>query len=225
MTNWRGLIRVGAWSGLISVAVIVLQIIVFIAWPPPETAVQYFELLNENPLRGLLTLDLLYVVSNLLTYLFYLSLAAFLWRASRSAVVIAMAMGTLGMAAYMASLKPVEMLQLAHQYAVADEVAKPALLAVGESLLASWEGTAFDAYYVLNFVALVIFAILAFRSGLLGRTTAIFGLAAAVLMAVPSNFGIVGLMFALASLIPWSAFAVMASLRMLKHGDLHPVEN
>ena len=34
-------------------------------------------------------------------------------------------------------------------------------------------------------------------------------------MAVPSNFGTVGLVFALASLIPWAVFAVLVARRLL----------
>jgi Flp pilus assembly protein TadB len=43
-----------------------------------------------------------------------------------------------------------------------------------------------------------------------------WGLAAAVLMAVPSNVGAVGLAFALASLLPWSVFAVLTARRLLE---------
>ena len=43
-----------------------------------------------------------------------------------------------------------------------------------------------------------------------------WGLAGAVLMVVPSNFGTVGLVFALASLLPWSVFAVLVWRRLLR---------
>ena len=96
------------------VAMIVLQVAIFTVWPPPDTAHGMFELLIENPLLGLIALDALYVVSNLLAYVLYFALAVVLWRVSRSGVVLALAFGVLGMAAYMASPRPVEMLQLAH---------------------------------------------------------------------------------------------------------------
>jgi hypothetical protein len=83
------------------------------------------------------------VVSNLLAYLLYFALAALLWRVSRSAVVIALAFGVLGMAAYMASPRPVEMLMLARAYAEADAAGQLALLATGEGMRATWMGTAF----------------------------------------------------------------------------------
>jgi hypothetical protein len=180
-------------------------------WPTPETTIGFFAVLVENPLRGLLALDLLYLVSNLLAYLLYFALAVVLWRVSRSGVVIALAFGVLGMAAYMASPRPIEMLQLARSYAEADPAKQLALQATGEGMLATWTGTAFDIYYIFNLVTLLVFAVLMYRSDVFTRATAVWGLVAAALMAVPSNFGTVGLIFALASLLPWAVFAVLVA--------------
>mgnify|MGYP004704369369 CR=1 FL=1 len=59
-------------------------------------------------------------------------------------------------------------------------------------MLASWMGTAFDIYCFLNLVTLLVFALLMLRSAVLSRATALWGLVAAVLMAVPASFGMVG---------------------------------
>ncbi|MDC5696298.1 DUF4386 family protein [Intrasporangium calvum] len=213
--QWSGLVLTGAWAALASVAMIVVQVAIFTVWPPPDTAQGMFELLVQNPLLGLIALDVLYVVSNLLAYLLYFALAVVLWRVSRSAVVLALAFGVLGMAAYMASPRPVEMLQLAHSYAAAGTAGREALLAVGDGMLATWKGTAFDVYYFFNLVTLLVLALLMYRSRVLGRSAAVWGLAAAVLMAVPSNFGTAGLVFSLASLLPWAVFAILVGRRLL----------
>ena len=215
LRRWAGLVRTGAWAAVVSVALIIVQVVVYIIWPPPETVDEFYRMLLEQPLQGLLALDLLYPVSNLLTYLVYLALAVVLWRVSPSAVVIALVFGALGMAAYMASPRPVEMLQLAGIYATADPTEKVALLAVGEAMLATWTGTAFDVYYLFNFVTLLIFSVLVFRSQVFGQATAVWGLVAAVLMVVPSNIGTIGLILALASLLPWSVFAILVARRLL----------
>lgn len=213
--TWRGLVRTGAWAALASVVLIAVQIAIYLVWPPPETVEGFFQVLTDDPVRGLLTLDLLYPVSNVLTYLLYLALAVALWRSSRSAVVVALALGGIGMAAYMSSLRPVEMLQLAVAYSAAAPGERVALRSTGEGMLATWTGTAFDVYYVLNFATLLIFAILIYRSTIFGRATAMWALGAAVLMAVPSNVGTIGLAFALASLVPWSVFAILIARRLL----------
>lgn len=138
-----------------------------------------------------------------------------LWRVSRSAVVVALAFGVLGMAAYMASPRPVEMLMLARSFEQADAGEQVALLATGEGMLATWMGTAFDVYYFFNLVTLLILALLMYRSAVFTRATAIWGLVAAALMAVPSNFGIIGLVLAMASLLPWAVFAVLVARQLL----------
>ena len=214
--QWRGLVVVGAWAALASVALIVVQIVVYVVWPPPETTVGFFELLVDSPVLGLLSLDALYVLSNLLAYLIYLALAVALWRVSRSAVVVALAFGTLGMAAYMASPRPVEMLALAQAHASAGPAEQVALIAAGDGMVATWTGTAFDVYYFFNLVTLLVLAVLMYRSAVFTRATAGWGLVAAVLMAVPSNFGVVGMAFALASLVPWAVFAVLVARRLLR---------
>lgn len=213
--QWRGLVLTGAWAALASVAMIVLQIAIYVIWPPPDTTEGFFELLLTNPAYGLVTLDVLYVVSNLLAYLVYLALAVVLWRVSRSAVAVALALGVLGMAAYMASPRAVEMLTLAHAYRDADAAERVALLATGDGMLATWMGTAFDVYYFFNLATLLIIGLCMYRSTVFTRATAVWGLVAAGLMAVPSNFGLVGLVFALASLAPWSVFAILVWHRML----------
>jgi hypothetical protein len=212
--QWSGLVLTGAWVALASVVLIVIQVVIYLLWPTPETTKGLFEVLVENPVRGLLALDLLYVVSNLLAYLLYFALAAVLWRVSRSAVVIALAFGVLGMAAYMASPRPVEMLMLAGSYANADAQEQVALLATGDGMLATWTGTAFDVYYFFNLVTLFVFAVLMYRSDVFTRATAVWGLVAAALMAVPSNFGTIGVLFAMASLVPWAVFAVFVSRQL-----------
>lgn len=214
--RWRGLVLVGAWSAVASVGLTVVQIIIYMIAPPPESTVQFYRLLVDQPARGLLALDLLYVATNLLVFLVYLALAAVLWRARPSHVVIALGFGVLGMAAYLASPRPVEMLQLAHLYSAAGPAEQTALVAVGDGMRATWMGTGFDVYYYCNLVALLLFAVVMFRSRMFPRPTAVWGLVGAVLMTVPTNFGTVGLVVALTSLLPWCVFAVLVARRLFR---------
>lgn len=214
--HWRGLLLTGAWSAFASVVMIVVQMGVYLLWPPPRSTAGIFDLLLGNPVLGVLSLDLLYIVSNTLAYLVYLTLAVVLWRVNRSAVVIALAFCVLGMAAYMASPRPVEMLTLAHMYADADATTRTALLAVGDGMISTSAGTAFDIYYFFTLVTLLVLAVLMLRSSTFSRATAVWGLAGAVLMVVPSNFGPVGLAFAIASLAPWAVFVALVGRRLLQ---------
>ncbi len=222
--QWRGLLVTGAWSAFASVVMVVVQIVIRILWPPPESTAGFFELLLDNPVQGLVSLDLLYIVSNVLIYLVYLALAVVLWRVSRSAVAIALAFCVVGIAAYMSTPRPVEMLALAHAYADADAATRTALLATGDGMLATWNGTAYDIYYFFTLVTLAVLAILMLRSSIFSRATAVWGLVSAVLMTVPTNFGPVGMAFAVASLAPFSVFAVLVWQRLLQlAGPAKPV--
>lgn len=211
---WRGLLDVGAWSALANVGLIAVQVVVFLRWPPPSTTAAFFDLLVAHPIRGLVALDLLFVVSNVLVCLLYLALGVTLWDTSRSAVTVALALGLLGLASFLASPRPVEMLTLAHAYSDAAPAEQPALRAVGDGMLATSSGTAFDIYYLLNAVALLILTITMLRSSAFSTATAVWGIAAAALMVVPSTAGTVGLALSLASLVPWAGFSVLAALHL-----------
>ncbi len=213
--KWRGLILTGAWCAFASVVLIVLHVGIFLVWPPPESTAGYFELLLANPTLGLISLDLPFIVSNLLTYMLYITLAVVLWRVSPSAVVIALAFGVVSTAAFMSSARPVEMLTLAHTYADVDAATSTALLRTGDGMRATVVGTAYDVYSFLGFATLLILTILMLRSSIFSRATAVWGLASAILMAVPANFGQVGLVFSLLSLVPWSVFAILVWRRLL----------
>lgn len=123
-STWKPLSRTGGAAALTIVGIMVIQIIVFIASPPPGTVLGYFTLFHQNGLLGLLSLDLLYLVDNALVVLLYLALYAALRRASPSLMAIALALGLVGIAAYFASNTAFEMLSLSNQYAAATTAAQ-----------------------------------------------------------------------------------------------------
>ncbi|NLH71001.1 MAG: hypothetical protein GX454_12640, partial [Brooklawnia sp.] len=148
--HWRGVLLTGAGAAVGSVVLIVVQIAVFALHPPSASVDGFFVLMDENPLLGLVSLDLLLSVNNVLVALVYLALVIVLWDRARSTAAIAGLLVVLGMAAYLSSNPAVDMLLLSQQHASAVPADRPALLAAGEVLLASWRGTAFLTYYVLN---------------------------------------------------------------------------
>jgi len=160
-------------------------------------------------------MDLLYIINNLIVAIMYLALYLSLRRRNESLMLIALLMGLLGIAAYLASNRAFEMLSLSTQYysAISDS-AKIALLAAGHTMIASWKGTAFDIYYILNGVSLIIISGVMFQSPLFSKRTAAIGLASGILMMIPSTAGTIGMVFALASLVPWAIFAVMVAIKM-----------
>src|SRR3712207_1578978 len=137
---------------LITAVLIPLQIIVFIAWPPPleGSVTDWFRLFQDNWLLGLLSLDLLLLVDYVLLVPIVLALYVALRQISASLMAVATALYFVAIAAYFASNTAFEMLSLSDQYAAATTDAQRAMYRVaGQTMLATFEGTAFQVSYVL----------------------------------------------------------------------------
>lgn len=215
--NWGGLFKTGVWAGIAMLVIMILQILIFIAWPPPQSTEGFFELFQQSWLLGLLSMDLLYILNNILLIPIYLALYAALKREAESAMLIALVLGLVGIAAYFASNTAFEMLSLSNQYAAAtSDAQQTALLGAGHAMLATYRGTIFDIYYVLNAAALLIMAWVMLRSQVFSKTTAWFGLIAGILMIIPSTAGTIGLVFSLLSLVPWAVFLVLVVKRLAR---------
>jgi len=222
-TQWNLLYKVGAAAGIAQLLIMMIQLVVFSIWPPPASAVGFFALFERNWLLGLLSLDLLYILNNMLLIPIYLALYAALKRTNESAMLLALVLGLVGIAAYFSSNIAFEMLSLSGQFNAADGASQTILLSSGQTLLEMYKGTAFDVYYVLNAAALLILAFVMRRSPVFSRATAAWGLAAGILMIIPSSAGMVGMIFALASLAPWAVFLVLITIRFtrLVKADTH----
>lgn len=217
-TRWKGLYKVGGVAALAMLVLMVVQIIVYIIWPPPSTVEGYFALFNNNWFLGLLSFDLLYIVDSVLLILIYLSLYIILRRAGESSMLIAVVLGVTGVAAYFASNTSFEMLSLSSQYAAAtNEAQRTMFLASGQVMLETYIGTAFDIYYVLNTIVIFIVSAIMLRSKLFSRKTAYLGFLAGILMIVPSSAGTIGIYFSLASLVPWAIWLVLVARHLLKY--------
>jgi hypothetical protein len=217
--QWRGLCKLGGVAALTMLGLMIIQIIIYAVWPPPTTVEGYFTLFHYNQLLGLLRLDLLYIVDSVLLIFIYLALYIVLRRAGESSMLIALVLGLTGIAAYFASNPAFEMLSLSSQYAAATtETERVMFLTAGQAMLETYTGTAFDIYYILNTLVLFIFSAIMLRSRLFSKMTAYLGIAAGVLMIVPSSAGTLGLYFSLASLVPWAIWLVLVGRRLLQFG-------
>ncbi|HEX2498031.1 MAG TPA: hypothetical protein VHO00_04475, partial [Actinomycetes bacterium] len=85
------LYRVGAVAALSTAVLIPVQVAVFLSWPPPldSTAADWFDLFRDNKLVGLVDLDLLLVVDNVLLVPLLLAIYVVLRRTADSVMAIA----------------------------------------------------------------------------------------------------------------------------------------
>jgi hypothetical protein len=221
-TQWHWIYKLGAIAAVFGVLMIPIQIIVFVVSPPPTLVNDWFIVFQKSPLLGLLNMDLLYLINNLLLIPIYLALYVALKSAREAIVLTALILGLMGIAAYFSSNPAFEMLTLSNQYANATTKAQQSiLLAAGQALILQIEGTAFLVYYVLNAISLLLFATVMLHSSVFSRNTAYAGLSAGVLMLVPSNVGTIGLIFAFASLFPWAVFSILIARGLFQLGRNH----
>lgn len=170
--RWQWLYRLEGSAALITAIFIPLQVVIFMAWPPPSTAQGYFTVFQSNPLIGLLNLDLLLLIDQVLGVVILVALYLALRRTNETAMTVVLALGLVA-AAYFASNTAVNLLTLSQQYAAATtETQRTMYLAAGESMLAIYTGTAFHVFYILGAVVGTAIGIVMWRSDLFRRATA-----------------------------------------------------
>jgi hypothetical protein len=152
--SWRSVFKIGGAAAVTVLALMPVQMVVYIVWPPPDTVTGWFTLLQDKPLVGLLDLDLLLLVDYILLGIVFVALWVKLREVDQSAMTIALFLETLAVASYFASTAAFEMLALSNHYAAAPTNAeRAASMAAGHSMMATWEGTAFNTSYILSAIA------------------------------------------------------------------------
>ncbi|HEY0710140.1 MAG TPA: hypothetical protein VGG33_25235 [Polyangia bacterium] len=184
-------------------ALVPLQMIVYLRSPPPDTVSGWFTLFQRSPFVGLVDLDLPMVIDNVLLSMTFLGLFFALRRRSPSLMIMAITFELLAIATYFASNPALEMWSLSRRYADASAPAdRAALLAAGEAVIASWQGSAFTISYILGALATLLTSAAMVRSLAFGRLSGVVGLSFGALSLIPASAGRIGLIFSLLSLVP-----------------------
>jgi hypothetical protein len=200
-------------------AFIPIQIIIFVAWPPPSTVIGWFTLFRNNWLLGLLDMDLLLIADQVLVALVLLALYVAFRRVSQSWMAIALTFGLVGIAAYFASTAAFEMLSLSYQHAAATtDAERSMILAAGQVMLATYQGTSFDVGYVLEGIALLIIAVVMLQGRIFSKATAYVGILLGIMSLIPPTAGTIGLIFALGSLVPLEIWDILIARRLFQLG-------
>ena len=216
--KWKGLCRTGSGAALFGAAIIPIQFIVFMAWPPPSTAAGWFALFQNNKLGGLLAFEFLFALNAVVGIATILALYAALRRVSESAMAIAVALGVVEAICFILARPALEMLFLSEQYAAATTEPQKALyLAAGEAMWATFHGTAFHVAYNIFSIYYLIVPIVMLRSNAFGKVTAYMGIATAVL-----NWGlyvpVIGLYLSMLSVLPLALWSILVARRLFQLG-------
>ncbi|HTP10039.1 MAG TPA: hypothetical protein VMP08_17405 [Anaerolineae bacterium] len=217
-SRWQWLYRLGGIAALIVALFIPLQVVIFMAWPPPTTAQGYYTVFQNNPVIGLLNLDLLLIIDQVLGVVILMALYIALRRTSETAMAIALVVGIVVAATYFASNPAFNMLTLSHQYAAAvTDVQRALYLAAGESMLAIYNGTAFHVSYILGALVGTVIGVVMWRSEVFSRATASMAILANVIslgLYVP----VVGLYISIFSVLFLEIFYILVARRFWQMG-------
>lgn len=220
--NFNPLYRIAQYLSLVMLILIPLQIVVFIISPPPTTVKGFFELYQQSPFLGLLSLDFLYLFNNAIIAVIYLALFILLYKEKPVTVILAFMLGLIGIACYYPSNPAFEMMTLSHQFTQALPELKSIYLAAGEAVMASYTGTTFNAYYVLSTLCLLLFSYAILKSRHFHKSVGLWGLVSGFFMIVPSSAGKIGMIFSLLSLVPWVIFVTLLMNKFYKLAKKNP---
>lgn len=214
----RAVYRIGAWAAFAVVALVLVNGVLLLLYPIPDTVLGHFQQLEENRLVGLVNLDLVMLISEALAVVVYLALYAALRRASRWLASVGVALALAGIFLYFAINPTFSFLYLSDQYAVASTAAdRASLIAAGDALWANYQGTAFGIFYLLSAAATLVLASAMVRTRVFSRLTGYVGLVLGAAMLIPPlpSLGQVGVIASYAALLPMVLFELLIAWRLL----------
>lgn len=193
-SGWQSLYRIGGVAALLAGILfrrnIAAEIGLFSSHPAPVAVSEWFALLQSNRFLGLAYLNLFDLVNYVLVGLMFLALYVALKRVHQSYMAIAMLLGCVGIAVYLASNTALSMLALSDQYAAAPtEAQRATVLAAGQAMLALNRFSTPGAHpggagYVSLFLiasAGMLISVVMLRSTVFNRATAYVGILACAL--------------------------------------------
>jgi len=212
--RWYGLYRTASIAALISVILFLFQIVAYFVWPPPSTVAGHFALLQSRPLVGLVSLDFVILVDEVLAIPICLALYLSLRRVHESLMLIATALSAVSLVCYLIATPALNMLYLSQQFAAATtSVEREGLLAAGQAVLSSWLGTPIQVGYVVGSIAMVLVGWVMLRSPVFSRATGYVGITAGLV-----GFGLyvpkVGIFISLLSVVAMQVWYVMIALKL-----------
>ena len=240
--DWKILYKIGAIAAFIAVIFVRRNLsaefaafngfgIFVVPAVTPAGAEAWFALLAENPLVGLVLLNLGDVINFLLVGLLFTAWYAALRKTDRRIAVLALTLAFSGILIFISTNQALHMLSLSRQYAAGTEAQRVLLLEKGEALLAidnpgaAIPGTGYVAGLLLVTLAGLTFSLLMLRGQVFNKATAWMGLLAngfqliyfPLLVIAPAW---VALPFVLSApfRVTWYVIAAIRLLKLIKSG-------
>jgi hypothetical protein len=192
--RWNILYKVGGWATLIIPLMYIITGVItmrgYRSAPFPENVNEWFTVLQNSPLTGLFYLGFADIIITIVSGLMTLALYVALKRAGSTLAIIAAPFAFVGIAVYLTSNTAFGMLSLSSQYATAiTEAQKATLMAAGQSILTTVEGTGGILGLAIVWASGLIFSVVMLRSQSFGKVTGWFGIVAFVFLIASVPFG------------------------------------
>jgi hypothetical protein len=179
---WRGFCRTGGVAAFLMLAsATVTMVVVVTLGGEPTTPNEYFTLLADNRLVGLLRMDLASIATILLYYFVFFGLYAALRRTDGPQATFATALAFVGATLWFASQSALSMVHLSDRFAAATtEAERGQIVAAAEAILASdvWHTTGTLVGGMLLFGGAIMISIAMLRSPLFGKVAGWAGIVA-----------------------------------------------
>jgi Domain of unknown function (DUF4386) len=218
--HWHFLYRAAAVAALITVALFLFQIVAFFVWPPPTTVAGHFALLRSRPFVGLVSLDFLILVDEVLAIPISLALYLSLRRVNESVVLIATGLSAASILCFLIATPALNMMYLSQQYGAATTaLEQERLLAAGQAVLSSWFGTPFQVGNVVGSIGMVLIGCVMLRSETFSKAAGYLGIVSGIVglgMYVPK----VGVLISILSVVGMQAWYVMIALALWRITEL-----
>jgi hypothetical protein len=191
--NWNSLYKLGGVAALFSVLVILTDIALTFfpagaETPGTMTAIDWFQLFQDNWFFGLRNLGLLPNILNLsLSIPIFLALYEAHKRTNKAYATLAMVISFVGTAIYLTNNAAFPMLALSARYeAVTTEAQRALLTAAGEAVLARGEDFTPGAFmgFLFSEIAAVVMALVMLRGGIFSKGTAYTGVLGSLFLTV-----------------------------------------
>jgi hypothetical protein len=180
--DWNGILKSGGIAAFLQlVCVILTMLVVFTTGGEPTSAVEYFSLLGNNRLIGLVRSDIPSIATIALYTLTLFGLYAALRHQHPGGMALTTALGFAGVILWLGSHSLLSMLSLSDQYAAAiNETQRSQLLAAGEAVIASdmWHSTGSFISGIFLQGSTTLISILMLKSNVFSRGTAWVGILA-----------------------------------------------
>jgi hypothetical protein len=178
-SQWKSIYKLGGWVSLVFIlySLVTMALLVVIGGQP-ETAVQAFEMLQENRLIALMRLDILTLFVVPFYYVIFLGIYVALRRTNLGYATLATLISCAGVTLVLATPSVFSWLSLSHKFAAAaTDIQRDQLLAAGEAILAAdmWHGSGAIIGGMLMLIGVVITSIVMLQNQNFGKATAYVG--------------------------------------------------